>query len=85
MSEQSDDQLFQMLEERSHLWLIRGGPSGVLAKPCETLRAALVTAYDLSMRGELPGPIVRMPNDSVRIPAEQIYHLWQRLGMPVRR
>jgi len=45
------------------------------------LRSALEQAYDLSLRGVSPGPIVRAPNDEFVIDAEQIFRLWKRLGI----
>lgn len=80
---QSDDDLLRMLDEPG-LWLVRGGPTGVLAGPLSTLRAALHQAYELSMQGKSPGPIVRMPDDNVHIAADQIYRLWRSLGFAVR-
>ena len=78
-SERQDDQLLQILDE-PHLWLVRGGRIGVLGGPADSLRAALSQAFSFSMNGEIPGPIVRMPNDEVVVRAQQIYRLWQELG-----
>lgn len=82
-AKRSDDQLLQMLDESSGLWLVRGGLTGVLISTT-TLRAALHRAYEFSKEGQSPGPIVRMPDDNVSVPAEQIYRLWLRLNFAVR-
>jgi hypothetical protein len=82
-AKRSDDHLLQMLDE-SGLWLVRGGPIGVLGRSTTTLRAALHQAYEFSMQRQSPGPIVRMPDDNVMVPADQIYRLWQSLGLADR-
>jgi hypothetical protein len=79
----NDDQLTQMLDEKA-LWLVRGGNVGVLGPPFGTLREALHRAHDLWIRGNAPGPIVQGPDDNVIVPNEQIYRLWQSLGLSVR-
>lgn len=82
-SSKSDGLLLQMLDEPG-LWLVRGGRLGVLRRPAGTLRGALQQAYDVSMQGYSPGPIVRMPDDNVRVPVDQIYRLWRSLGLAVK-
>lgn len=82
-SSTSDGLLLQMLDEPG-LWLVRGGRWGVLGRPAGTLLGALQQAYDVSMQGHSPGPIVRMPDDNVRVPADQIYRLWRRVGLVVK-
>ena len=77
MTKQFDDhELSQIVDEPGQLWLVRGGPVVVLGKPCATLREALQQAYEHSMRGVSPGPIIQMPDDTVVISVEQIYRLW---------
>ena len=78
-----DHDLSRILDEPGHLWLVRGGQLSVLGGPCPTLRKALQQAYEHSSRGESPGPIIQMPDDAIVIPVEQIYRLWQGLGLRV--
>jgi hypothetical protein len=66
--------------DEAGLWIIRGGLAGVLGL-ATTLREALRLAYDLSMQGCSPGPIVRMPNDDIVVSPEEIYRLWRSLGL----
>jgi hypothetical protein len=60
-------------------WVVRGGPGAILAWAA-TLRQALNRALELSREGHGPTSI-REPNDQTVIPAEQIWELWERLGM----
>jgi hypothetical protein len=80
--EQSDDQLWQVLDEPG-IWIVRGGSMGVLGRPTKSLHTALQQAHEFSMQGQSPGPIVRMPDDDIVVPAEQIWRLWRRLGFSV--
>ena len=75
-----DNALLQILDQSAHLWLVRGGPIGILGQPCPTLRSALQQAHEHSSGGESPGPIVQMPDDAIVVPVEQIYRLWRSLG-----
>jgi hypothetical protein len=84
MTDQLDDnQLLQAIDATGHLWVIRGGSFGVFGAPCTTLKEALIQAHQISSQGNSPGPIVQMPEDAIEVPAEQIYRLWQRLGLKV--
>jgi hypothetical protein len=78
---QSDDQLWQVLDEPG-TWIVRGGSTGVLGGPAMSLHTALHQAHEFSMQGQSPGPIIRMPEDDIVVPAEQICRLWRRLGFP---
>jgi hypothetical protein len=60
-------------------WVVRGGPGAILAW-AETLRQALNRAFELSREGKGLTSI-REPNDQTVIPAEQIWELWEHLGM----
>jgi hypothetical protein len=75
----TDDQLFQIFDEPA-LWFVRGGSAGSLGDASWSLRSATKQAHDFSMKGERPGPLVRMPSDNVVVPTDQIYSLWKKLG-----
>ena len=60
-------------------WLVRGGPAGIPAW-AGTLREAINRAFELSRNGEAISS-VREPDDQTVIPAEQIWELWEHLGM----
>lgn len=75
----SDKRLQEILNEPG-FWLVRGRWPGIIGEPCESLRSALRQAFEFSMRGESPGPIVLMPGDRISVPADQIYRLWCALG-----
>jgi hypothetical protein len=64
-------------------WVVRGGPGAILAWAA-TLRGALNRALELSREGHGPTSI-RKPDDRIVIPAEQIWELWERLGMVDKR
>jgi hypothetical protein len=64
-------------------WVVRGGPGAILAWT-RTLREALSHAFELSRNGEAPTSI-REPDDRTVIPAEQIWELWEHLGMVDKR
>jgi hypothetical protein len=78
----TDNQLIEILDKPG-LWFVRGGRMGILGVQCESLRKAALQAFDFSMKGESPGPLVRMPSDDIVVPAEQIYSLWKALGLAV--
>jgi hypothetical protein len=79
-SERADAELLKILDVQG-FWLVRGGRHQVLGPQCGSLRAALSQAHDFSMAGESPGPLVCMPDDQIRVPADQIWRLWQALGL----
>jgi hypothetical protein len=64
-------------------WVVRGGPGAILAW-AGTLREALNRAFELSREGGAPTSI-REPNDQTAIQAEQIWELWEHLGMVDKR
>ena len=73
----SDDELCLILDE-SGMWLVRDGLQIV---PTSTLREALHKAHDMSIQKNFIGPIVKMPDDEIKIDARQTYQLWQRIGL----
>jgi len=74
----TDDELISILDVRG-LWLVRA--AGSIRATIETLRGALHEASRKSAEGVPVTSIVRMPNDEVIIPAEQIYRLWKHLKL----
>ncbi len=74
----TDDDLIGMLGSR--LWLARGG-SVALGLP-GALRKALAQAHRFSAEGGSPTSIVKMPNEELRIPSDQINRLWNRIQPP---
>ena len=60
-------------------WVVRGGPGAILAW-VGSLRGALNRAFELSREGHGLTSI-REPDDRTVIPVEQIWELWERLGM----
>jgi len=76
----TDDELIAFLDTRGGVWLVRGGPTGLLGN-WGTLRAALAQAREL-FKGppELhPVAIVKAPNDSPEIARDQIARLLKQL------
>jgi len=76
----TDDELMAFLDTRGGVWLVRGGPSGLLGS-WGTLRAALAQAREL-FKGppELhPVAIVRTPDDSPKIARDQIERLVKQI------
>jgi hypothetical protein len=76
-NEVTDDDLLGMLDRP--LWLARAG-SVALGLPC-TLRKALCRAYAVSGEGSCSVCIVKLANDDIRIGADQITRLRQRIGL----
>ncbi len=73
----TDNELLQIIDKES-LWMVRAGMTSAL---CKTLREALKQAYQMSAQGSSPSRIVQMPDDAVVIDADQIYRLWQSIGL----
>ena len=73
----TDDELLKIIDEQ-HLWIV---PVGMTVATCSTLREALRRAYQISAEGKSPGPIKLMPDAAVEVPVEQIYRLWQSIGL----
>ena len=69
----TDEQLLEILAD-SATWLIRGGPGGALGI-APNLQSAIVRAFEFSRANEVVQAIVKMPNDSIVIDADQVYRL----------
>ena len=74
-NQRTDEQLLGMLAEPG-LWLIRGGPGGVLGM-AKDLQSALGMAFEKSGANEVVQRIVQMPSDRIAVGPEQIYRLWK--------
>jgi hypothetical protein len=81
MSARTDDELWGELDTPGNLWAVRGGMG--VGRPSQTVRAALLQARQISAEGGSPNFIVKLPDDEVVVPADQIYRLWMRLGLSV--
>jgi hypothetical protein len=80
-NEIADDHLLQILDHP--LWLARAG-SVALGLP-STLRRALCRAYATSGESSDAASIVKLASDNIRIGADQISRLRERIGLPATR
>jgi hypothetical protein len=80
-NETTDDDLLGMLDHP--FWLVRAG-SVALGLPT-TLRKALCRAFAVSGESSRMASVVKMANEEIRIGAEQISRLRERMGLAAIR
>jgi len=75
---QSDEELLVVLLDIPNRWRVI---SGFQSAPASTLRQALRKAHEFSVQGSFLGTIVKQPNDEMIVDADQIYRLWEYIGI----
>ena len=69
-----DSALVELLHEKGHNWLVRGGANGVLGVAPD-LQSALICAYEQAAAGQIVQVVVQQPSDSIVVLPDQIARL----------